>query len=131
MLGLTSIMRMDFFTESGDHMDQQKVTYECVNNWYCHSSADRYIVLRLAHDVPMAEHMGITRTKNCLLHHYHWPGIFTKVTNYCRSCEVCRKNNPRHPPKAKMMTMPWIEQAFKRIAITLHSGRGPVYSHHM
>ena len=77
----------------------------------------RQIVLRLAHDVPMAGHMGITKTKNRLLQRYYWPGIFTEVANYCRSCEVCQKSNPRHPPKARMMAMPWIEQPFKRIAM--------------
>ena len=59
------------------------------------------LVLHLAHDAPMAGHMGITKTKNRLLQRYYWPGIFTEVANYCQSCEVCQKSNPRHPPKAR------------------------------
>ena len=51
----------------------------------------RQAVLQLAHDVPMAGHMGITRTKDRLLQRYYWPGVFTDVANYCRSCEVCQK----------------------------------------
>ena len=35
------------------------------------------MVLHLAHDVPMASYLGITKTKNCILQHYFWPGIFT------------------------------------------------------
>ena len=37
------------------------------------------LVLHLAYDVPRAGHMGITKTKNHLLQHYYWPGIFTEV----------------------------------------------------
>ena len=75
------------------------------------------VVLQLAHDVPMAEHMGITRTKDCLLQRYYWPGVFTDTANYCRSCEVCQKSNSKCPTKAKMISMPLIEQPFQRIAM--------------
>ena len=74
-------------------------------------------VLRLAHDVPMAGHMGITRTKDRLLQRYYWPGIFADAADYCRSCEVCQKSNPKYPIRAKMVSMPLIEQPFQRIAM--------------
>ena len=77
----------------------------------------RLPVLRLAHDVPMAGHMGITRTKDRLLQRYYWPGIFSDTANYCRSCEVCQKSNPKYPIRAKMVSMPLIEQPFQRIAM--------------
>ena len=79
----------------------------------------RQQVLRLAHDVPMAGHMGVARTKDRILQQYYWPGISTEVSNYCRSCEVCQKNDPKCPPRAKMVSMPWIEQPFKRIAMNV------------
>ena len=50
--------------------------------------------------LPMAGHMGITRTKDRLLQRYYWPGIFTEVANYCQSCEVCQKSDPKCPLKA-------------------------------
>ena len=65
----------------------------------------------------MAGHMRITKTKDRLLQRYYWPGIFTEVANYCRSCEVCQKSDPKRPLKAKMVSMPWIEQPFRRIAM--------------
>ena len=77
----------------------------------------RQPVLRLAHDVPMAGHMGVTRTKDRLLQRYYWPGIFTDTANYCRSCEVCQKSNPKCPNRAKMVSMPLINQPFQRIAM--------------
>ena len=54
----------------------------------------RLPVLRLAHDVPMAGHMGITHTKDRLLQRYYWPGIFSDTADYCRSCEACQKSIP-------------------------------------
>ena len=77
----------------------------------------RLPVLRLAHDVPMAGHMGITRTKDRLLQRYYWPGIFSDTADYCRSCEVCQKSNLKYPIRAKMVSMPLIEQPFQRIAM--------------
>ena len=81
-------------------------------------------MLCLAHDVPMAGHMGVARTKDWILQQYYWPGIFTEVSNYCRSCEVCQKNDLKCPPRVKMVSMPWIEQPFKRIAMDVI---GPPY----
>ena len=43
-------------------------------------------VLQLAHDVPTAGHMGITRTNDRLLQRYYRPGVFTDTANYYRSC---------------------------------------------
>ena len=77
----------------------------------------RQAVLQLAHDVPMVGHMGITRTKDRLLQRYYWPGVFTDIANYCRSCEVCQKSNSKCPTRAKMVSMPLIEQPFQRIAM--------------
>ena len=34
------------------------------------------VVLCLAHDVPMAGHLGITKTTDRILQHYYWSGIF-------------------------------------------------------
>ena len=77
----------------------------------------RKAVLQLGHDVPMGGHMGITRTKDRLLQRYYWPEVFTDTANYCRSREVCQKSNSKCPTKAKMISMPLIEQQFQRIAM--------------
>ncbi len=36
----------------------------------------RPLVLRLAHDVPTAGHLGTTKTQNRVLQQYYWPGMF-------------------------------------------------------
>ena len=79
----------------------------------------RKVVLRLAHAVPMAGHLGVAMTKNGFLQRYYWPGIFKDVAEYCRSCEVCRKSNPRQPARAEMIPMPLMTQPFQRIAMDI------------
>ena len=57
----------------------------------------RLPVLHLAHDVPMAGHMGITRTKDCLLQRYYWPGIFTVTVDHVRYVRRVTPNIPLEP----------------------------------
>jgi len=61
----------------------------------------RQAVLHLAHDVLMAGHVGIFKTKDHILQQYYWPGIFSDVAKYCRTCGVCQRSNAKYP-RAKM-----------------------------
>ena len=79
----------------------------------------RSIVLRLAHDVPMAGHLGVTKTKDRVLQRYYWPGVFKDIADYCRTCEVCQRSQPRRPARAEMVPMPLITKPFQRIAMDL------------
>ena len=79
----------------------------------------RNLVLRIAHDIPMAGHLGITKTKDRVLQRYYWPGVFKDVADYCRSCEVCQRSQTRRPMKAEMVPMPLISKPFQRIAMDL------------
>ena len=45
----------------------------------------RNLVLRIAHDIPMAGLLGITNTKDQVLQCYYWPGVFKDVADYCGS----------------------------------------------
>ena len=60
----------------------------------------RSLALQMAHDVPMAGHLGVTKTKDRVLQRYYWPGVFKDIADYCRSCEVCQRSQPRHAKKA-------------------------------
>ena len=73
----------------------------------------RSLVLRMAHDVPMAGHLGVTKTKD------YWPGVFKDIADYCRSCEVCQRSQPRHAKRAEMIPMPLMSRPFQRIAMDL------------
>jgi len=74
------------------------------------------VVLRLAHDIPLAGHLGIKKTRERVLQRYYWPGI-SDVATYCRTSEVCQRSQSQCPTKAKIMTMPLISKTFQRIAM--------------
>ena len=50
----------------------------------------RETVLSLAHDTPMACHMGVGKTHRRILQYFYWPGISRDIKQYCRSCRVCQ-----------------------------------------
>ncbi|XP_077987242.1 uncharacterized protein LOC144441327 [Glandiceps talaboti] len=80
----------------------------------------RETLLRLAHDIPLAGHLGVEKTKRRLLQHYYWPGIFPDVASYCRTCEACQKAaNRKAGVKAKLIPMPVLEEPFQRIAMDM------------
>ena len=74
--------------------------------------------LRLAHDIPMAGHLGHDRTLERLCKHFWWPGINHDVAEYCRSCPECQRVS-KCGPKAPMVPMPIIGEPFERIAMDL------------
>ena len=79
----------------------------------------RQPVLQLAHDLPTAGHLGVTKTTKRILQQYYGPGIFKDVTDYCRTCEVCQRGQVKCPSKAQMVPMPLIQKQIQRIAIDL------------
>ena len=89
----------------------------------------RKIVLQLAHSVPVAGHLGITKTKDWIFQRYYWPGIFKDVASFCKTCVQCQKNRPQPPTRAEMIAMPLMTQPFQRIAMDIigplpHTQRG-------
>ena len=80
----------------------------------------RSTVLKLAHDIPAASHLGINKTKDRVLQRYYWPGVFRDVANHCRTCEVCqRAQGKRYGARAEMIPLPLIEKPFQRIAMDI------------
>ena len=53
--------------------------------------AFRLQVLKIAHQVPIAGHMGRDRTAQRILRCFYWPSLFKDVAEYCRLCEACQK----------------------------------------
>ena len=51
----------------------------------------RQTVLELAHDIPMAGHLGRKKTVDRVLQRFYWPGVFRDVEDHCRTCEQCQK----------------------------------------
>ena len=47
-------------------------------------------ILSLAHDSPMAGHLGINKTYSKILNHFYWPKMKQDVKEYLKSCHVCQ-----------------------------------------
>ncbi|CAN2390102.1 K02A2.6-like [Pristimantis euphronides] len=77
-------------------------------------------LLRVAHEIPLAGHLGVGKTKSRLAQHFYWPHMGTDVANYCRSCITCQKVGKSGPaPKAPLIPLPVIEEPFQRVAVDL------------
>ncbi|KAL2102623.1 hypothetical protein ACEWY4_001791 [Coilia grayii] len=76
-------------------------------------------VLRLAHEAPMAGHLGIRRTQAKILQHFYWPKLHRDVVSFCRSCHACQvvgKPNQKIP-LAPLRPLPVTEEPFSRVLI--------------
>ena len=52
-------------------------------------------ILSLGHDIPMAGHLGMKKTRDRIMRHFFWPGIFDDTKKYCRSCPKCQKGTSK------------------------------------
>ena len=76
-------------------------------------------ILSLAHETPMSGLLGINKTYHKILNLFHWPGLKTDVSNYCRSCHTCQVvGKPNQViPKAGLQPIPAFDEPFSRIII--------------
>ena len=79
----------------------------------------REAVLQLAHNVPLARHMGKTKTSRRILQCFYWPSLFRDVANYCRSCPECQKCSTKRVSRAPLIPLPAVEEPFRRIAMDI------------
>ena len=79
----------------------------------------RGAVLRLAHSIPLAGHLGRNKTASRILQRFYWPTVFKDVAQYCKSCAECQKTSPRRAPRAPLMPLPIIDEPFGRIAMDI------------
>lgn len=78
----------------------------------------RKTILKLGHDIPLAGHLGTKKTRDRIMHHFFWPGIFSDISNFCRSCPECQKGVQKgRIPTAPLMSIPPIDEPFERIAV--------------
>ncbi|XP_064645127.1 uncharacterized protein LOC135498674 [Lineus longissimus] len=61
----------------------------------------RLDLLDLAHSIPLAGHLGVTKTKGRLVEHYFWPGLHKDVEKYCST--IARSVQENWPLKR----LPW------------------------
>lgn len=82
--------------------------------------ACRRKILNIAHDIPLAGHPGIERTKARVLKNFYWPGVFNDVAKYCRTCSVCQKSSKKPGyNKVPLISVPVVSEPFKKVAIDI------------
>ncbi|XP_041461225.1 uncharacterized protein LOC121412478 [Lytechinus variegatus] len=76
-------------------------------------------ILRLAHDIPLAGHLGVRKTVARIRAHFYWPGLRKCVSEYCKSCHVCQVvGKPQHHIKpAPLIPIPVFPEPFSRVLI--------------
>ena len=79
----------------------------------------RESVLRLAHSIPLAGHLGKRKTADRILQRFYWPTLFKEVDVYCRSCPECQKTAPGCGHRAPLIPLPIIDEPFRRIAMDI------------
>ena len=76
-------------------------------------------VISIAHDSPMAGHLGVRKTQDRILNHFWWPTLRKDVSDYCRTCHTCQvvgKPNQR-VPVAPLKPIPAFDEPFSRVIV--------------
>ena len=79
----------------------------------------RQDILSMAHETPLAGHMGVTKTCQKILNHFYWPSLRKDVVEFCKSCHACQiVGKPNQTiPKAPLQPIPAVQEPFSRIII--------------
>ena len=81
--------------------------------------AYRVEILSMAHETPLAGHLGVNKTYQKILNHFYWPNLKKDVAEFCRSCNTCQiVGKPNQSiPKVPLQPIPAFEEPFSRIII--------------
>ena len=76
-------------------------------------------IMSLAHESPMAGHLGINKTYNRVFSHFFWPKMRHDVAKYCRTCHTCQMvGKPNNPiPAAPLKPIPVCGEPFSEVII--------------
>lgn len=79
----------------------------------------RQTVLELAHNVPIAGHLGKEKMRQRVLCRFYWATVFRDIENFCQSCVTCQKATHRGVRQAPLIPLPVISVPFSRIAMDI------------
>ncbi|KAJ1206276.1 hypothetical protein NDU88_001685 [Pleurodeles waltl] len=80
----------------------------------------RAFLLGLAHDVPLAGHLGQDKTYKRLVSHFYWPLMHKQSAAYCRSCQTCQASGKSGGKcKAPLQPLPVVSTPFERVGIDI------------
>ncbi|XP_063813536.1 uncharacterized protein LOC135053191, partial [Pseudophryne corroboree] len=77
-------------------------------------------LMSVAHEIPLAGHLGRDRTLRRLTQNFFWPGVSDDVRTYCKSCDVCQRLG-RPSARAPLRSLPIVGEPFQRVAVDIVS----------
>ncbi len=76
-------------------------------------------VLEEGHSIPWAGHLGFMKTLVRISKRFYWPGMYSEVKNYCKSCPECQLIKGRAPAIAPLVPIPAVETPFERNGVDM------------
>ena len=73
----------------------------------------------MAHETPLAGHMGVNKTCQKIINHFYWPSLRKDVVEFCKSCHACQMVGKPNQiiPKAPLPPIPAVQEPFSRIIV--------------
>ena len=81
--------------------------------------ACRKAVLELGHEIPLTGHLGVQKTRQCILRRFYLPTVFKDIEEFCKCCEKFQKTTNRKDPPAPLIPLPILMELFKKMAMDI------------
>ena len=75
----------------------------------------RKAVLQLAHEVPIAGHLGKQKTSRRIMQRFYWPSLYRDVADFCKCCQICQKVSRNKAVHAPLIPLPVVTEPFRRV----------------
>ena len=79
----------------------------------------RLKVLQMGHSTPIAGHFGVKKTHAKIASHFIWPGLWSEVKQYVKTCNGCQLAARQHKSKAPLQPLPCVGEPFQKVAFDL------------
>ncbi|KAJ1111742.1 hypothetical protein NDU88_000017 [Pleurodeles waltl] len=80
----------------------------------------REFLLTLAHDIPLAGHLGQMKTRERLVPFFHWPHMSEDIKDFCKSCVTCQASGKTGgTPTAPLIPLPVVGVPFERVGVDI------------
>ena len=76
-------------------------------------------VLQLAHEVPIAGHLGKQKTSRRIMQRFYWPSLYRDVADFCKCCQICQKVSRNKAVHAPLIPLPVVTEPFRRVAMDI------------
>ena len=82
--------------------------------------AYRETIMKNIHSSAFGGHLSVHRTVGAILARYYWPGLYSDVESFVRSCVQCQTRKiAHHRPRIPARSMPVPSRPFERIAVDI------------